>query len=167
VKARQEISGELQVIEGGWEKVKPIAIIAGLLIVPSLVAFAIGGDVDWAGRLGLALVFAFAALGHFVKTNAMAEMIPPSVPRRRALIQVSGVFELVLAILVLAWPKSRLVGFIIIGFLIAVFPSNVYAAVRRVDFGGHSAGPRYLLVRAPLQVLLVLWTYWFVLRGAS
>ncbi len=146
---------------------KQIAIIAGLLIVPSLVALALGSDVDSAGRLGLALVFAFGALGHFVKTDAMAEMIPPSVPQRRALIQVSGVFELVLTILVLAWPKSRLVGLMIIGFLIAVFPSNVYAAVRRVDFGGHSAGPRYLLVRAPLQVLLVFWTYWFVLRGAS
>ncbi len=146
---------------------KQIAIIAGLLIVPSLVALALGSDVDSAGRLGLALVFAFAALGHFVKPDAMGEMIPPSVPQRRALIQVSGVFELVLTILVLAWPKSRLVGLMIIGFLIAVFPSNVYAALRRVDFGGHSAGPRYLLVRAPLQVLLVFWTYWFVLRGAS
>jgi uncharacterized membrane protein len=147
--------------------VKQIAIIAGLLIVPSLVALAMGGDVDWAGRLGLAFVFAFAALGHFVRTDAMAEMIPPPVPQRRALIQVSGVFEFVLAILVLAWPKSHLVGLMIIGFLIAIFPSNVYAAVRRVDFGGHSAGPRYLLVRAPLQLLLILWTYWFVLRGAS
>ena len=146
---------------------KQIAIIAGLLIVPSLVALALGSDVDSAGRLGIALVFAFAALGHFVKPDAMGEMIPPSVPQRRALIQVSGVFELVLTILVLAWPKSRLVGLMIIGFLIAVFPSNVYAALRRVDFGGHSAGPRYLLVRAPLQVLLVFWTYWFVLRGAS
>ena len=146
---------------------KQIAIIAGLLIVPSLVALALGSDVDSAGRLGIALVFAFAALGHLVKPDAMGEMIPPSVPQRRALIQVSGVFELVLTILVLAWPKSRLVGLMIIGFLIAVFPSNVYAAVRRVDFGGHSAGPRYLLVRAPLQVLLVFWTYWFVLRGAS
>jgi uncharacterized membrane protein len=126
-----------------------------------------GGDVNMAGRMGLAFVFAYAALGHFVRTDAMAEMIPPSVPRRRALIQVSGVFELVLVILVLAWPKSRLVGLMIIGFLIAIFPSNVYAAVRRVDFGGHSAGPRYLLVRAPLQLLLILWTYWFVLRGAS
>jgi uncharacterized membrane protein len=98
-----------------------------------------GGDVNMAGRMGLAFVFAYAALGHFVRTDAMAEMIPPSVPRRRALIQVSGVFELVLAILVLAWPKSRLVGFVIIGFLI----------------------------RAPLQLLLILWTYWFVLRGGA
>jgi uncharacterized membrane protein len=149
----------------GIGKVKQIAVITALLVVPSLVALAMGGDTNWAARLGLAFVFAFAALGHFVRTDAMAEMIPPSVPQRRALIQVSGVFELVLAILVLAWPNSRLVGLTIMGFLIAVFPSNVYAALRRVGFGGHSTGPRYLIIRAPLQLLLILWTYWFVVRG--
>jgi len=148
-------------------EMKQLGVIVGLLIVPSLVALAIGWDADWAGRLGLALVFAFAALGHFVKTDAMAEMLPPSVPQRRTVIWISGIFEAALAVSVLAWPKSFLVGLTIIGFLIAVFPSNIYAAIRRVDFGGHAAGPRYLLARAPLQLLLILWTYWFVLRGGN
>jgi 6-phosphogluconate dehydrogenase (decarboxylating) len=44
---------------------------------------------------------------------------------------------------------------------------EVSLAVRRIEFGGHSAGPRYLFVRAPLQLTLILWTYWFVLRGGS
>ena len=128
---------------------------------------AIGGDVDWAGRLGLALVFAFAALGHFVMTDAMAEMIPRSIPGRRALILASGIFELLLAMLLLAWPKSRLLGLTIIGFLVAIFPANVYAAFQRISFGGHSAGPIYLFVRAPVQLLLIFWTYWFVVRGRA
>lgn len=145
---------------------KQIAVIAGLLIAPLLIAAVIGGDVDWAGRLGLTLVFAFTAIGHFIKTDAMAEMLPPSVPQRRAVVRISGFVEAALAASVLAWPKSLLVGLTIIGFLIAVFPSNIYAAIQRIDFGGHSAGPRYLFVRAPLQLLLIFWTYWFVLRGA-
>ena len=62
--------------------------------------------------------------------------------------------------------RSFLVGLTIIGFLVAVFPSNIYAAIRRTDFGRHAAGPRYLLARAPLQLLLIFWTYWFVLRGS-
>jgi uncharacterized membrane protein len=144
--------------------VKQIVIIVGLLVVPSLVALVTVSSVDWAGHLGLALVFTFAALGHFVRTDAMAQMIPASVPHRRGLIQISGVFELAMAIVVLARPDSRLVGLVMIGFLVAVFPANVYAAMRRVEFGGHSAGPRYLIVRAPLQLLLILWVYWFVLR---
>jgi uncharacterized membrane protein len=144
---------------------RQIAVIAGLLIAPLLIAEVIGGDVDWAGRLGLALVFAFTAIGHFIKTDAMAEMLPPSVPQRRTVIRISGFFEAALAASVLACSKSLLVGLTSIGFLIAVFPSNIYAAIRRIDFGGHSAGPRYLFVRAPLQLLLIFWTYWFVLRG--
>jgi uncharacterized membrane protein len=135
------------------------------LIVPYLVALVLDGDVIWAGQFGVALVFAFTGIGHFVKTDAMAEMLPKSIPGRRALILASGIFELLLAMLLLAWPKSLLLGITIIGFFMAIFPANVYAAVRRVPFGGHSAGPIYLLVRAPVQLLLILWTYWFIVRG--
>ena len=141
-----------------------IAIIIALLMAPSLGMLAMNGNVDWAGRIGLALVFAFTGFGHFAKTDAMAEMLPESIPGRRALILASGIFELLLAMLLLAWPKSRLLGMTIIGFLIAIFPANVYAAFQRIPFGGHSAGPIYLLVRAPLQLLLIFWTYWFEVR---
>jgi hypothetical protein len=67
---------------------KQLTIMAGLLIAPALIAGAIGGDVDWPGRLGIALVFAFTAIGHFIKTDAMAEMLPPAVPQRRAVIRI-------------------------------------------------------------------------------
>ena len=144
-----------------------LAIMAGLLLAPFLIAWAIGGDADWAGRLGLALVFAFTAIGHFIRTDAMAQMLPSAVPQRRAVIRISGFFEAALAASVLVWPRSFLLGFAIIGFLVAVFPSNIYAAIRRIEFGGHATGPRYLLVRAPLQLLLIFWTYWFVLRGSK
>jgi uncharacterized membrane protein len=144
---------------------KQLAIICALLLVPWFVTTALDGDAEWAGRFGLALVFAFTALGHFVKTDAMAEMLPASIPGRRALILASGILELFLSMLLLAWPKSRLLGLTIIGFLVAIFPANVYAALRHIPFGGHSAGPLYLLIRAPVQLLLILWTYWFLVKG--
>jgi uncharacterized membrane protein len=146
---------------------KQLAVIRSLLLAPWIVAIALGGEVQWAGQFGLALVFTFTALGHFVKTDAMTEMIPPSIPGRRALILASGIFELLIAMLLLAWPKSHLLGITIIAFLIAVFPANVYAAIQRFPFGGHSAGSIYLLVRPPVQLLLVLWTYWFIVRGSK
>lgn len=141
-----------------------IGFIMGLLVAPSLVVYVMGGNANWAGHLGLALVFGFTALGHFIRTGAMAQMLPPSIPRRHDLILASGLFEGVLAAAILAFQRSMPVGVITIGFLILVFPCNIYAAIRRVAFGGHSAGPSYLLVRAPLQLLLILWTYWFMLR---
>jgi uncharacterized membrane protein len=146
---------------------KQLAIICALLLVPWIVVTALGGETRWAGRFGLTLVFAFTALGHFAKTDAMTEMLPSSIPHRRALILASGIFELLLAVLLLALPSSRLLGLTTIGFLVAIFPVNVYAAFQRIPFGGHSAGPIYLLVRAPVQLLLIVWTYWFFVTGAG
>ena len=37
-------------------------------------------------------------------------------------------------------------------------------AIRRVDMGGHNLGPMYLLVRVPLQLILIGWVYWFAVR---
>jgi hypothetical protein len=30
--------------------------------------------------------------------------------------------------------------------------------------GGHEWGPVYLLIRAPLQAIIVFWVYWFTIR---
>jgi uncharacterized membrane protein len=46
------------------------------------------------------------------------------------------------------------------------FPANIYAALNQVPMGGHAWGPVYLLVRAPLQLILVVWAWWFTLRPA-
>jgi len=59
---------------------------------------------------------------------------------------------------------SRPTGIFLIAYLIVIFPSNVYAAVKRVPMGGHAAGPKYLWVRAPLQLVLAAWTWWFAVR---
>ena len=82
-------------------RLKSIAVIIGLLIGPCLVARTLGTETNRAARLGLALVFGFTALGHFAKTDAMAEMLPPSMPKRRAVIWISGVFEAASP-----WPSS-------------------------------------------------------------
>jgi uncharacterized membrane protein len=48
--------------------------------------------------------------------------------------------------------------------LVLFFPANVYAALNHVPMGGHAWGPVYLLLRAPLQVIILLWVYWFTIR---
>jgi uncharacterized membrane protein len=48
--------------------------------------------------------------------------------------------------------------------LVLFFPANIYAAFTRVDMGGHAWGPVYLLIRAPLQLVLIGWAYGFVAR---
>jgi len=117
------------------------------------------------GRISLALVFLFTGVGHFIKTEPMAEMLPVWVPARITLVYVTGVYELAAAVGLLVPRLRRLTGISLILFLIAAFPANVYSAVERTGLGGHDMGPAYLWVRLPLQLLLIAWTYTFAVRG--
>lgn len=100
-------------------------------------------------------------------------MVPPSIPYRVGLIYLTGVFELLGAIGVWIPRLMRLAGFLLILMLIGLLPANVYSAINRVDFGGHGAGPAYLLVRVPFQLFVIWWTYfateqnWFDRKAKS
>ncbi len=142
-----------------------VAIILVLLVTPYPVAYLFHLDGTIGGRVGIFAVFLFTASGHFFKTESMLPMLPPLVPARRALIYLSGAVEVLLAIAVLALRDPFYVGLCAIIYLISIFPSNIYAAIQRVPFGGHSMGPRYLFVRLPLQALLIFWAYWFTVRA--
>ena len=144
---------------------KNIAIIVVLLLGAAGVAKLSGADAGTAGRIGIAAVFAFTALGHFVQRDAMAAMLPAALPARPAIVILSGLLEALLAILVLIPSYSRAAGIAICVFLVLVTPVNVHAAIKQVDFGGHAAGPRYLAVRLPLQLALLIWTWWFAVRS--
>lgn len=137
-----------------------------LLVAPYFVLSLAG---RWAGglktapatraRVGLTLFFLFTGLGHFVRAEEMAEMVPPLIPYRVGIIYVTGVLELLGAAGVWVPRLMRLTGLCLILMLIAVLPANIYSAVQRVDFGGHGAGPAYLLVRVPFQFFVIWWTY--------
>ena len=110
-------------------------------------------------RVGVTLFFIFTSIGHFIRTEPMAEMLPPSVPYRIELIYLTGVFELLGAIGIWIPRLTRLVGLLLIVMLLGLLPANIYSALNRVDFGGHAAGPSYLLVRIPFQLFAIVWTY--------
>jgi uncharacterized membrane protein len=97
----------------------------------------------------------------------MAEMLPPWVPARVALVYATGVLELAIAIALLLPDTRRAAGWIAAAVLVLFFPANIYAAVNYVPMGGHAWGPVYLLVRAPLQLAILLWVYWFAMRRPS
>ena len=110
-------------------------------------------------RVGLTVFFIFTGLGHFIRTQEMAAMLPLSVPYRTELVYLTGILELLGAIAVWIPGLTRLTGFLLILMLIAILPANIYSAINRVDFGGHDAGPVYLLVRIPFQLFVIWWTY--------
>ncbi len=147
-------------------------LMLGILTVPLLIVwrlrrFGLQVGLGTAGVVGLVLVFLFTASGHFLSTQAMAEMLPPFVPGRVPLVYLTGLLEIALA-LGLALPATRrLAGLAAIAILVLFFPANVYAAFAQVGMGGHAWGPVYLLIRAPLQAILIAWTWWFAVRSPA
>ena len=110
-------------------------------------------------KVCLSLFFLFTAIAHFVKTDEMAEMMPPSVPYRVGLIYITGVLELLGAIGIWIPRLMKMDGICLILMLIGLLPANIYSAISHVDFGGHGAGPVYLLFRVPFQLFLIWCTY--------
>jgi uncharacterized membrane protein len=141
-----------------------IAVILGLLFGGFAIARLCGANARAAGRIGIAAVFAFTAMGHFARRDEMSAMIPVWIPARTELVVLSGVMEAIFAMFILVPKYSRTAGIVICLFLVMVTPLNIYAAIERVDFGGHVAGPPYLMLRLPLQAVLLVWTYWFTVR---
>jgi uncharacterized membrane protein len=143
-----------------------LLLLLFLLTVPYLVLTLLGRwtsiqiKASTRARVGLSVFFAFTAVGHFIRTDEMSAMLPPWVPYRAPLIYFTGVLELLGAIGVWLPGLRRLTGLCLILMLISFLPANIYSAIHRVDFGGHSAGLAYLLVRVPFQLFLIWWTYW-------
>jgi uncharacterized membrane protein len=141
-----------------------------LLVAPYLVVRSIAGvthrnfDVRGAAAIGLGLVFIFTGIGHFTQTELMAQMLPPWAPARVILIYLTGVLEFAIAKGFFTPKFRRFTGWVA-GVLLALsFPAHSYTAIHHVPMGGHAWGPAYLLIRTPLQALMLFWVYWFTIR---
>ncbi len=141
-----------------------------LMTMPYLVARALSiamrlhFDLRGAAAIGLGMLFMFTGMGHFIQTEPMAQMLPPWVSERELLVYLTGVLEFAIAIGFFLPGSRRLAGWAAATVLILFFPANIYAAINYVPMGGHAWGPLYLLIRAPLQISILLWVYWFTIR---
>ena len=112
-------------------------------------------------RIGLVVVFLWFFVGgiaHFVATEVETGIVPPWVPWPRAMVLVSGVFEL-LGAAGLFWPRTRrAAGWGLFALTIAVTPVHVWMLQRPDLF---PAIPYWALVlRLPLQALLLALIVW-------
>ena len=109
-------------------------------------------------RILLALFFAGAGVNHFIRTGFYLRMMPSYVPFHLAMVQISGVAEIGLGILLLIPATIVPAARGLIALLIAVFPANVQMALHPETFPEFS--PRSLWLRLPLQVVLIAWAFW-------
>jgi uncharacterized membrane protein len=121
-------------------------------------------DLRGAGAIGLTLLFVVTGIGHFNGAETMAQMLPSWVPGRVAIVYLTGVLEFAIAAGFLFRKSRRTTGWAAAAILILFFPANFYAAMHQVPMGGHAWGPVYLLVRTPLQLIILAWVYGFTIR---
>lgn len=120
-----------------------------------------------AGRIGLAAMLLFTALGHVLFTEGMALMIPDFLPFRKEAVYLTGVLEVAAAVglLLPRWYKTT--GWLLIVFFVLLLPANISAALRHVNYETATfdgPGPAYLWYRVPEQLLFIGWTYFFAVR---
>ena len=72
-------------------------------------------------------------------------------------VSVSGIFEVLLGVLLLVPQTSRKAAWGIVALLIAVFPANLYLYQHQDIL---PASPIIHLLRLPLQGVFILWAYW-------
>ncbi|HXG87732.1 MAG TPA: hypothetical protein VNJ02_05285 [Vicinamibacterales bacterium] len=111
---------------------------------------------------------ALVAIGilHFIRPAAFTSIVPPYLPFPLALVYISGAAEIALGALLQFAATRRLAAWGLIALLIAVFPANVHMWLHPEQFPNLSQTA--LLIRLPLQLVLIAMVYWVGLaRGHS
>ena len=123
-----------------------------------------------AGRIAFGLMFFFTGVSHFTFTEGMVMSMPGFIPFKEFLVYLTGVLELLFAVLFVVDKYKQLTTKLIIGFLIAVLPANIWAAMYHVDIPNATydgPGLAYLWFRIPLQVFFIAWVYYFGVKSIT
>lgn len=109
----------------------------------------------------MALLYFVAGLNHFKNLRLYHKIIPPYFSNPILLNKIAGLAEIILAILLCFPPTIHLGASGIIILLIAIFPANLYMYQnKKAGFGL----PKWLLLlRLPLQILLIYWAFQYTL----
>lgn len=115
-------------------------------------------------RFVIAGIFLLMGVLHFIRPQPFINIMPDYIPWHKAMVYISGVAEL-LGGAVLLLPEFRTAaayGLIIL--LFAVFPANIDMAQKGIQEYGLTTRTWVLLLRLPLQFVLMYWIYWAALK---
>jgi uncharacterized membrane protein len=110
-------------------------------------------------RISLALLFIVASTLHFT-SDVELKLIPPFLPWRREALYITGICELLGGIGLLIPRFQRAAAWSLVALLIAIFPANVYHAVKNIHLGGITDYPLYHWIRLPFQAVFIWWALW-------
>jgi uncharacterized membrane protein len=144
-------------------------ILFGSFVI-SLIAIKITTKVfnySLAGRIAMSVMLLFTAIGHFIYTEGMVMLIPDFFPIKTTLVYLTGILEICAAIGLMIPRFQKITAWLLIIFFVAILPANINAALNNIDLRtGSNTGPgaEYLWFRIPLQILFIVWTYFFGIK---
>lgn len=105
----------------------------------------------------MSLLYIAAGIYHFVNPRFYMKIMPPYLPFHLQLVYISGICEIVFAVLLIPESIRPIAAWLIIALLIAVFPANIQMAVNFY----HKQHPALwmAIARLPLQLLLIWWAW--------
>jgi uncharacterized membrane protein len=136
-------------------------LIASLLIFRALGVAGIAAFASWrvSARDALVVMLLFAASAHFTRMKEdLMQMMPPWVPWRRGMVYFTGFCEIAGAVGLLIPRLRQIAGVCLIAFFLAILPANIHAARTGVRLRDKPATA--LLLRIPMQLLFIAWTWW-------
>ena len=112
-------------------------------------------------KTGLRYLLSLTVIGsgimHFVAPDKFAEIVPDWLPAPRALVYVSGFFEIAGGLGLFLKQTRTLAAWGLAALFAAVFPANVNMALHKI----YTDNPWILWGRLPFQGVLIAWAYWF------
>jgi uncharacterized membrane protein len=113
---------------------------------------------DW-GLNGMAIMYIFAGIMHFVKPKAYLRVMPRFLPAHKTLVFLSGMAEIMLgiALFIEALRNFAIVGIVLMLMVFLLVHFNMLRGEKE------AAGvPKWVLIlRIPIQFVLIWWAFYY------
>ncbi|NTE05587.1 hypothetical protein G6M26_20330 [Agrobacterium tumefaciens] len=149
---------------------KPLLVLLSIFLISLAFNKIFRGNYEpaFSGKIAMCVMLLFTASAHFAFNDGMAMMLPDFVPYKTQVVYLTGIIEIAAAIGLFIPAFSVMTAWLLIAFFILILPSNVYAAMKHIDYQKatfNGSGLNYLWFRIPLQILFIAWTYFSAIKN--
>ena len=117
--------------------------------------------------LVLSSIYISVGVKHFTNPDYFLAIMPPYIPYHKFMVYLSGLLEIVFALMMI-FKKTRFYGcWGIIFLLIGVFPANIYLYNSEIPQKILSITKHEALIRLPYQLPLLLFAFWHSKKSSS
>lgn len=106
-------------------------------------------------RIVMGLAFGMIGILHFTRERQFRRIVPHYLPLRKTAVLVTGVFEMMIGLVLVFKHPSYMFKHGIIAFLWAVLPANIYMARKQLPLGDKQLPKSALYARIPMQFVLM------------